>query len=116
MLDKAISPWSLYCSKFRVDLAFLQQVYAATKECPHLVHGEPELLEDTYYVQLFPVGITPTSAAPRNEREVACAVRGGLAGLSALHAVSEGHGALCATQVFVCASGTKSWSCTCVGN
>lgn len=64
------------------------QVYEATKWCAHLVHGEPQFEANTYFVRLHPVGITPISAVPRNEKEVACAVKGGLVGLSALHEVS----------------------------
>jgi hypothetical protein len=88
---KSLHPWSRFCNLYDTSYQQLANLYALTKQLPNLVHSSrgPEVDEDTYTVELEPIGLTPTSAVPTTEQQVAYAVLGGLRGLHSLHSVSH---------------------------
>ncbi len=88
---KSMHPWSQFCRTYGTSLSRLANLYTRTKQLPNLVHSttDPAVDGDTYTVEVEPLGLAPSSAAPTTEQEVAYAVLGGLKGLRSLHNVSH---------------------------
>lgn len=85
---KRLEPWSRYAEVTGVSHADLAQVYVATSTAQGVVHcvpPGPQLVDDKYTAELFPVGMQYRDAKPGTEDDLRCAAHGLLHGLAAVH-------------------------------
>eukprot|EP00198_Chlamydomonas_reinhardtii_P001927 XP_001691263.1 predicted protein [Chlamydomonas reinhardtii] len=111
-LRKRVVPWERFAAWCGVSLSDMQRLYRSTvgqQGLVHAVRGPSDEEDNTYSVDLAPVGLCSGDALPRNEMEARDMIHGLLHGLAALHKAGFVHRDLRWDNVACCAREPRRW-------